>query len=90
MNAIILAAGKGARLRPLTNDKPKCLIDLFGKNVLRWQIDTYHECNIHDITVINDSYNANLESALFGINNLTSQYRANRKIICRHYSEMFS
>ena len=52
MKAIILAAGKGERLQPLTNDKPKCLVDLFGKNILRWQIDTYHECNIHDITVV--------------------------------------
>ena len=31
---IILAAGEGIRLRPLTLDKPKCLIEIFGKKLL--------------------------------------------------------
>ena len=36
--------------------------------------------SIQDIKVINDSYNANLESARFGIDNLDSLYKGNRKI----------
>ena len=31
MNAIILAAGEGKRLHPLTLTKPKCMVELFGK-----------------------------------------------------------
>ena len=31
MKVIILAAGEGSRLRPLTLEKPKCLVELFGK-----------------------------------------------------------
>ena len=52
MNAIILAAGKGERLRPLTNDKPKCLVELFGKSLLEWQIETFQNSGITDITVV--------------------------------------
>jgi choline kinase len=52
LNAIILAAGKGERLRPLTDNKPKCLVKLFGKTLLEWQIETFHNQGIHDITIV--------------------------------------
>ena len=52
MNAIILAAGKGERLRPLTNDKPKCMVELFGKSILEWQIEKFQKFGITDITII--------------------------------------
>ncbi len=52
MKAIILAAGEGKRLQPLTNDKPKCMVDLFGKSLLEYQIDVFRTCNISDISII--------------------------------------
>lgn len=52
MKAIILAAGQGKRLRPLTNNVPKCMVKLFGKSLLEWQIKTFQGCNIHDISVV--------------------------------------
>tara|TARA_Y100001936_G_C16089371_1_gene684641 strand:+ start:3639 stop:4430 length:792 start_codon:yes stop_codon:yes gene_type:complete len=52
LNVIILAAGKGERLRPLTNDKPKCMVELFGKSILEWQIDTFQKFGIKDITIV--------------------------------------
>ena len=52
MNAIILAAGKGERLQPLTNNKPKCLIKLFGKSLLEWQINVFQNSGITDITIV--------------------------------------
>lgn len=52
MNAIILAAGMGTRLRPLTNDIPKCLVSVNGKPMVEWQIQFLHEIGIDDITLV--------------------------------------
>jgi len=38
--AIILSAGQGSRLLPLTAERPKCLIDFSGRTLLAWQIET--------------------------------------------------
>lgn len=38
MKAVILAGGEGRRLRPLTNDKPKPLLEVGGKPIIEWQI----------------------------------------------------
>lgn len=50
--AIILSAGKGSRLLPLTADRPKCLIELSGKSLLEWQLDALAEAGIGEIVVV--------------------------------------
>ena len=52
MNAIILAAGMGTRLRPLTNDCPKCLVMVNGVPMIERQIRFLKEKGINDITLI--------------------------------------
>ena len=52
MKVIILAAGRGNRLSPLTDDKPKCMVELFGKNLLEWQLEVYKKMGITDISVV--------------------------------------
>lgn len=52
MKAIILAAGKGTRLNSLTQHNPKCLVSLFGKTILKHQLDTFQKCGIRDISVV--------------------------------------
>lgn len=52
MNAIILAAGMGTRLRPLTNEIPKCLVKVLGVPMVEHQIQFLHEVGITDITLV--------------------------------------
>jgi choline kinase len=50
--AIILSAGKGSRLLPLTETRPKCLIDLAGRSLLEWQLDALAANGIDDAVVV--------------------------------------
>ena len=52
MKAIILAAGRGSRMLSLTKDKPKCLVELGGKPLLRWQLDALRAAGARDIAVV--------------------------------------
>ena len=52
MKAIILSAGHGRRLLPMTANTPKCLLDIQGRTVVEWQIDHLIENGIDDITVV--------------------------------------
>ncbi|MBI2315010.1 nucleotidyltransferase family protein [Candidatus Daviesbacteria bacterium] len=38
-SAIILAGGKGERLRPFTDDRPKVMVEIAGKPIIAWQIE---------------------------------------------------
>jgi len=50
--AIILSAGKGSRLLPLTADCPKCLLTLSGRTLLEWQLDSLVAAGVDDIRVV--------------------------------------
>ncbi len=52
MRVIILAAGQGTRLRPLTNNKPKCMVELKNKPLVRYQLDLFEKFNISDINIV--------------------------------------
>ena len=52
MKAIILAAGLGKRLLPLTEDKPKCLIEFSGKTLLDRLLKTFKSGGINDIVLV--------------------------------------
>lgn len=52
MKALILAAGMGTRLRPLTNSKPKCLVEVNGEPIIFRQIENLEKNGIKNITII--------------------------------------
>lgn len=49
--AIILAAGQGSRLGPITADQPKCLIPFAGKTLMDWQIDALAAAGVGEVVV---------------------------------------
>lgn len=59
MKALILAAGLGTRLAPITNDRPKSLVPVNGQPIILKQIDNLHKNGITDITVVS-GYKANI------------------------------
>jgi choline kinase len=50
--ALILSAGQGSRLLPLTADRPKCLVEIGGRPLLDWQISALAELGVEDISVV--------------------------------------
>ncbi|HMQ06340.1 MAG TPA: phosphocholine cytidylyltransferase family protein [Saprospiraceae bacterium] len=52
MNAIILAAGQGTRLRPFTDHVPKCMVEVRGRPILLHQLHTLKKEGIDNIIVV--------------------------------------
>jgi len=52
MKAIILSAGQGSRLLPLTQDRPKCLLPIGPHTLLEWQVRAIEACGITDISIV--------------------------------------
>jgi len=52
MQAVILAAGEGSRLRPLTRSKPKALLPVANRPVIDYVIDALLENGIREIVVV--------------------------------------
>ncbi|MEX2650444.1 MAG: phosphocholine cytidylyltransferase family protein [Alphaproteobacteria bacterium] len=50
--AIVLSAGQGKRLMPLTADRPKCMIPIAGRSILAHQVDALAAAGIEEIVVV--------------------------------------
>lgn len=55
MKALLLAAGLGTRLRPITNHMPKCLVPINGKPLLQYWLENLSKIGITEF-LINTSY----------------------------------
>ncbi len=65
--ALILAAGLGTRLAPITNDRPKSLVPVNGKPILLKQIENLKMNGIIDITIVSGYKAEILERAVHGM-----------------------
>lgn len=52
MQAVILAAGEGRRVRPLTMSRPKALIPVANRPILDYVIEALEQCGIREIIVV--------------------------------------
>ncbi len=65
MKAMILAAGRGVRMRPLTDTTPKSLLAVGGKALIAWQLEKLARAGFTEV-VINHAYLGNMLEAALG------------------------
>lgn len=64
--AMVLAAGLGTRMRPLTNDKPKALVTVGGKALIDHVLDRLHEAGVETAVVNVHHFADQMEAHLDG------------------------
>jgi MurNAc alpha-1-phosphate uridylyltransferase len=64
MKAMILAAGRGERMRPLTDHTPKPLLQAGGKPLIEWHIERLVRAGITDLVINHAHLGAQIEQAL--------------------------
>lgn len=64
MKVMILAAGRGERMRPLTDHVPKPLVAVGGKALIVWQLERLAAAGFHDIVINVSHLGAQIEQAL--------------------------
>lgn len=75
MKAIILSAGQGGRLLPLTETLPKCLLPIGDQTLLGHQLESLNACGISDIAVVTGFAAGAVEAALRGLPQTTAAPR---------------
>ena len=51
MKALILAAGRGERMRPLSDHTPKPLLEVGGKTLIEWHLEALARAGVRDVVV---------------------------------------
>jgi len=64
MRAMILAAGRGERMRPLTDTVPKPLLEAGGKPLIVWHIERLVQAGMPEIVINHAHLGARIEAAL--------------------------
>jgi NDP-sugar pyrophosphorylase family protein len=73
MKAMVLAAGLGTRLRPLTNDRPKALVELNGRTLLEIALSRLRKFGVREVIVNAHHFSELLAEYLTANNNFGMQ-----------------
>jgi choline kinase len=79
---IILSAGQGSRLLPLTAERPKCLIDFSGKSLIAWQIEMLAAGGVREFHVVTGFMTDMVEAEL-------EQLKQAGTDICIHFNPFY-
>jgi mannose-1-phosphate guanylyltransferase len=78
MNALLLAAGLGKRLRPITDETPKCLVPILNKPLLKFWLNLLEKSEKIENIFINTHYLANQ------VEDFIKKYKSKKKINLVH------
>lgn len=73
--AVLLAAGRGARLGAITANYPKALVEVGGKPIIRYAIEGLRSAGVEELTIVTGHHAALLESELGPGDDLTPSIR---------------
>jgi NDP-sugar pyrophosphorylase family protein len=79
MKAMVLAAGLGTRLRPLTNDRPKALVEVGGRTLLDITLTRLREFGITDV-IVNAHHFADILTEYLRRNNFGMHVEVSREV----------
>ncbi|MEM9147470.1 MAG: phosphocholine cytidylyltransferase family protein [Pseudomonadota bacterium] len=63
-NAVILSAGRGKRLSPLTENRPKCLVEIGGRSILEWQLRAIAANGVERVAIVTGFESGKVEHAV--------------------------
>jgi len=64
LKAMLLAAGRGERMRPLTDNTPKPMLEVAGKPLIIWHIEKLVKAGLPDLVINHAHLGAKIEQAL--------------------------
>ena len=75
MKGLILAAGQGTRLRPLTHTRPKPVIRVAGRPIIHYALDNLREVGIREVgVVVSPDTRTDVQAALNGFEGVSLEY----------------
>ena len=86
--AMILAAGRGERMRPLTDHTPKPLLEVHGKPLMQWPLEALARTGFTDV-VINTAWLGELIEARFGATHRAADAGATTTLAYSHEGRDF-